>query len=147
MPVRAPLQVRHGSVQSRRAEAGRDQERAVVVPGQRPEPAQETLISDPGDVVLSVTNLVKDFPVNKGLLQRRVASVSAVAGVSFEIRRGETFGLVGEAGCGKTTIGRLIVRMENPDAGTISFAGTDVRKAEGREFRRLCRRMQYMFQD
>jgi peptide/nickel transport system ATP-binding protein len=125
----------------------RDRERTAAVRAQRTEPAGETFTPVPGEVVLSVTNLVKDFPVTKGLLQRRVAAVSAVAGVSFDIRRGETFGLVGESGCGKTTIGRLIVRMEKPDSGTINFAGTDVAKAEGREFRRLCRRMQYMFQD
>ncbi len=107
------------------------------------EPASDV----PGEVVLSVKNLVRDFPVTKGLLQRRVGSVSAVAGVSFDIRRGETFGLVGESGCGKTTIGRLIVRMDKPDAGVISFGNTDLATISGREFRRLCRKMQYMFQD
>src|SRR5262249_4548910 len=68
--------------------------------------------------LLSVEHLVKDFPVTKGaVLQRRVGWVSAVANVSFGIRRGETFGLVGESGCGKTTIGRLIVGLDRPTSG------------------------------
>jgi peptide/nickel transport system ATP-binding protein len=108
---------------------------------------EEAFTPVPGEVVLSAKNLVKDFPVTKGVLQRQVGSVSAVADVSFDIRRGETFGLVGESGCGKTTIGRLIVRMEKPTAGTISFAGSDLAKISGREYRRLCRKIQYMFQD
>jgi peptide/nickel transport system ATP-binding protein len=101
----------------------------------------------PGEVVLSAANLVKDFPVARGILQRKAGSVSAVAGVSFGIRRGETFGLVGESGCGKTTIGRLIVGLEQPTSGTISFGGTDLVKVSGREYRRLRRKIQYMFQD
>ncbi len=103
--------------------------------------------SGSGDVVLAVKDLVKDFPVTKGLLQRRVGSVSAVAGVSFGIRRGQTFGLVGESGCGKTTIGRLVVGLDKATAGTISFAGGDLAKVSGREYRRLRRKIQYMFQD
>jgi peptide/nickel transport system ATP-binding protein len=108
---------------------------------------EEAFAPAPGAIVLSATNLVKDFPVTKGILQRKVGSVSAVAGVSFDIRRGETFGLVGESGCGKTTVGRLVVRMEKPTAGTISFDGTDVAGISGREYRQLCRKIQYMFQD
>ena len=101
----------------------------------------------PGDVVLAAEDLVKDFPVTKGLLQRKIGTVSAVAGVSFDIRRGETFGLVGESGCGKTTIGRLIVGLEKATAGKISFAGGDLASVSGREYRRLRRKSQYMFQD
>ena len=100
-----------------------------------------------GDVVLSAKNLVKDFPVTSGIMQRRVGAVSAVAGVSFDIRSGGTFGLVGESGCGKTTIGRLIVGLDKPTSGTISFAGTDLAGISSRDYRRMRRQIQYMFQD
>ena len=101
-----------------------------------------------GEPLLRLDQVVKDFPVTKGaILQRRIGSVSAVAGVSFEIRRGETFGLVGESGCGKTTIGRMIVGLERPDAGTITFEGKDLAGSRGRGYRRQRRRIQYMFQD
>jgi peptide/nickel transport system ATP-binding protein len=118
-----------------------------IATAQPPTTGEETFTPVPGEVVLSAQNLVKDFPVTKGILQRQAGSVSAVAGVSFDIRHGETFGLVGESGCGKTTVGRLIVRMEKPTAGTISFADTDLAKIGGREYQRLCRKIQYMFQD
>jgi peptide/nickel transport system ATP-binding protein len=98
-------------------------------------------------VVLATRHLVKEFPVTKGLLQRKIGAVSAVADVSFEIRRGETFGLVGESGCGKSTIGRLIARMERPTGGSIGFEDTDLAKVGGRAGRQLGRKVQYMFQD
>ena len=100
-----------------------------------------------GDVVLAAKNLVKDFPVTAGVLQRRVGSVSAVADVSFDIRRGETFGLVGESGCGKTTIGRLIVGLDKPTSGSISFDGNNLAGVSARDYRRMRRQIQYMFQD
>jgi len=101
-----------------------------------------------GETLLRVQKLVKDFPVTKGVvLQRRVGWVSAVADVSFEIRRGETFGLVGESGCGKTTIGRLVVGLDTPTAGAINFEGKDLAKVSGRQYRRDRRKIQFMFQD
>ena len=109
--------------------------------------ADEAFAPVADEVVLSAKNLVKDFPVTAGVLQRKVGSVSAVADVSFDIRRGDTFGLVGESGCGKTTIGRLIVGLDQVTSGVISFEGTDLARASGRTYRRMRRQIQYMFQD
>jgi peptide/nickel transport system ATP-binding protein len=97
--------------------------------------------------LLEVRDLVKYFPVRGGLFSRVTAQVRAVDGISFAIGRGETFGLVGESGCGKTTVGRSILRLVEPTAGRILFDGIDVRACRGTELRALRRRMQIVFQD
>jgi peptide/nickel transport system ATP-binding protein/oligopeptide transport system ATP-binding protein len=97
--------------------------------------------------LVEVKNLVKYFPVRGGLLQRVVAYVQAVENVSFTIRAGETFGMVGESGCGKTTIGRTILRLVPATSGEVLFNGKDVFKANTRELKALRRDMQIIFQD
>lgn len=98
--------------------------------------------------ILQIKDLKVHFPIKKGLLQRTVGHVRAVDGVSLSINRGETLGLVGESGCGKTTIGRAIVRLNQPTAGQIIYNGeTDLLKADSRQMRQLRRRFQIVFQD
>jgi peptide/nickel transport system ATP-binding protein len=97
--------------------------------------------------LLQIDSLVKEFPVTSGLLQRKTGSVKAVSGVSFEVQRGETFGLVGESGCGKTTIGRMAVALEQPMAGSVRLNGVDVSSMRGRHLRSFRRDLQLMFQD
>jgi peptide/nickel transport system ATP-binding protein len=97
--------------------------------------------------LLVLDNVVKEFPVRSGLTRRAVGSVKAVSGVSLAVNRGETYGLVGESGCGKTTIGRLIVGLERPDSGTVSVQGHKVGRMRGRARRRQRRDLQMVFQD
>ncbi len=100
-----------------------------------------------GGPLLELRHVVKEFPIRRGIRRRRGASVKAVSDVSLEIMRGETFGLVGESGSGKTTIGRLIMALEKPDTGVVTFDGADLAKLKGRTMRRKRRDFQLMFQD
>jgi oligopeptide transport system ATP-binding protein len=100
-----------------------------------------------GPPLLRVTDLVKNFPVKRRLLARAAEQVHAVDRVSFEIAAGETLGLVGESGCGKSTTGRCILRLTEPTSGEIWFDGTDVIAQSGKGLRALCRDMQIIFQD
>jgi len=97
--------------------------------------------------LIVVSNLVKYFPVRAGLLQRVVDWVQAVDDVGFTIREGETLGLVGESGCGKTTIGRTMLRLLEPTSGTVLYDGTDVFKLPGSQMKGMRRNMQIIFQD
>jgi len=97
--------------------------------------------------LIQVENLVKYFPVRAGLLQRVVAWVQAVDDVSFEVYQGETLGLVGESGCGKTTVGRSMLRLIEPSRGKIDFEGTDVMSLSGTRLKEMRRNMQIIFQD
>jgi oligopeptide/dipeptide ABC transporter ATP-binding protein len=98
--------------------------------------------------LLELRGLVKEYPVTAGaVLRRKVAVVHAVSDVSFSVPPGTTFGLVGESGCGKTTIGKMIVALERPDAGGVMLAGRDVSRLRGHELRRQRRDLQLMFQD
>ncbi|MCA9754993.1 MAG: dipeptide ABC transporter ATP-binding protein [Candidatus Eisenbacteria bacterium] len=108
-------------------------------------------MSDPyygnGQPLVGVSHLKKYFPVRKGVMRRVVAQVKAVDDVSFEIKPGETLGLVGESGCGKTTVGRSLLRLIEPSDGHVEFENVDVLKASKGDLRRLRRNMQIIFQD
>ena len=97
--------------------------------------------------VLEVQDLKTYFPVRKGLLRRTVGHVHAVDGVSFSIGAGETLGLVGESGCGKTTVARTLMRLEEPSAGQALFHGEDIFRADGADLKHIRRRIQMIFQD
>ena len=102
---------------------------------------------EPANELIQVKNLVKYFPVREGLLQRVRDYVRAVDNVSFVVREGETLGMVGESGCGKTTIGRTMLRLIEPTSGSVIIDGKDVLKLAGAEMKAMRRNMQIIFQD
>jgi oligopeptide/dipeptide ABC transporter ATP-binding protein len=97
--------------------------------------------------LVEIRDLVKEFPVRGGILQRQIATVRAVSGVNLDIHKGETLGLVGESGCGKTTLGRMLTRLLEPTSGTISFDGADITHLSGDDLKPFRRRVQIIFQD
>ncbi len=103
--------------------------------------------TSPNDYTLEVNDLKMYFPVTKGLLRRKIADVKAVDGVSLAIRQGETLGLVGESGCGKTTVGRCVIRLYKPTGGSILFDGEDIAKLPESQLRPLRRRIAVVLQD
>ncbi|MEU0784376.1 dipeptide ABC transporter ATP-binding protein [Streptomyces sp. NPDC006173] len=102
---------------------------------------------DDREVLLRVQGLKKHFPIRKGVLQRQVAAVKAVDGIDFEVRKGETLGVVGESGCGKSTMGRVITRLQDPTGGSIEFEGQDITRLKPSGMRPLRRDIQMIFQD
>ena len=111
------------------------------------DPAPDTPEIREGEELLKVTGLVKHFAIRRGLLQRQVGAVQAVDGLDFMVRKGETLSLVGESGCGKTTTGRLLTRLEEPTAGEIIFEGHDITHLSEGRMRPLRRDVQMIFQD
>jgi oligopeptide transport system ATP-binding protein len=100
------------------------------------------------EILVDVKELKKYFPITQGVIfQRHIGDIKAVDGLDFFIRRGETLGLVGESGCGKTTVGRTILQLHRPTAGRVYFEGADLTQMKGERLRRMRRRMQMIFQD
>ena len=105
-------------------------------------------MSEANNVLLRVKNLVKHFPITQGIIiQKQVGAVHAVDDVSFDVRRGETLGLVGESGCGKSTTGRTVLQLYRPTSGSVTFDGVDLVHLKGEELRHMRRKMQMIFQD
>src|SRR5262249_51040350 len=150
VPLRDALRVLDGGVR-RRGAAARRPARArprLRPPGRAGGGAEHTVAGRAvSENLLELRDVVKEYPVTSRVLQRRIAAVHAVSGVSLEVPAGATFGLVGESGCGKTTVGRMIVGLERPTAGSIVFEGRDLAELAFRERRRLQRQRQFVFQD
>ena len=111
-----------------------------------PPPTPSVRPHDPANLV-EVDDVKVHFPIRAGIFQTTKATVKAVDGVTFDVRRGETLGLVGESGCGKSTIGRAMIRLREATSGTVRFDGVDLGKLSSNDLRRTRRRMQIIFQD
>ncbi|MET8136270.1 dipeptide ABC transporter ATP-binding protein [Streptomyces sp. NPDC006290] len=117
------------------------------MPQQAAAPEHRAKSSENREVLLRVQGLQKHFPIRKGVLQRQVGAVKAVDGIDFEVRKGETLGVVGESGCGKSTMGRVITRLQDPTGGSIEFEGQDITRLSASKMRPLRRDIQMIFQD
>jgi len=105
-------------------------------------------MTDQNEILVEVQDLKMHFPITQGIvIQRQIGAVKAVDGISFFVRRGETLGLVGESGCGKSTTGRCIVQLYRPTSGSVYFEGQDLTKIKGQKLRSMRRNMQMIFQD
>src|SRR5215218_7567493 len=112
------------------------------------EPAGGSRAAGGGEKLMEVRDLVKHFPLTSGIIfQRKVGAVQAVDGISFDVLRGETLGLVGESGCGKSTTARLLLRLMDPTSGSIRFEGQEIATATGDRLKTLRQDMQMIFQD
>src|SRR3989449_2299289 len=123
---------------------------AVTTPPATPDYVRirSTATAESGKNLLTVQALKMHFPLTQGIIfQRQVGAVRAVDGIDFFVERGETLGLVGESGCGKSTTGRAILQLYKPTAGSVKFDGTELTTLPGEKMRRMRRRMQMIFQD
>jgi oligopeptide/dipeptide ABC transporter ATP-binding protein len=122
--------------------------KTTPAPAAAPDPAAAVAAKPAGDVLLSVNGLQKYFPVTRGIfIRRQIGAVKAVDGLTFNVNKGETLGVVGETGCGKSTMGRLLSRLLEPTDGSIVFDGKDITHAGTRQMRPLRREIQMIFQD
>ncbi len=134
----------HGEIQSSGLSIEEIRERYALSDEEKKQHQNKLYSQEP---ILKIKNLNTWFPVKKGFLQRSTETVKAVKNISFEVFRGETLGLVGESGCGKTTLGRSIIRLIEPNLGKVSFKGQDILSLPTNDMRRMRKKMQLIFQD